>query len=467
MPALSPHTVIVVGAGIAGLTAAWRLRRHGVSVRVLERESRPGGRMRTDEHDGFRIELGASILGTNYTRMLDLITELGIADQFGPANPTCGFLHAGKTHRLRATSVLDFLRTPLLGTRSKLALARALPELVRHRTRLGWDTMDQNTELDQLSVTEYARRHLTPEIHERICEPLFGGGIVLGSPDNLAAADMFFYATKFLVPHFNSPRGVGLLTQTLADRLPVTLNTTVTAVRANPTGASVSFTDEHGAHTKLTADAAIVTVPAPQAADILPDLPPDQAAYLRAVPYSRGLIVSYGLSRPPRETSPNIFTCQATHPDAAGVELHHNKIPGRVDGGRGLITVHSREAFVKQWWERDDADIAQRLLDTTESLLPGVRDTVITTHVNRRALALVVRPPGGYGALREFNARRRTANPRIQLAGDYFAPSSTYGALRSGEHAAARVLNHLLASPPPQPPPTGDPDPGPNMTSQH
>ncbi|AGK81846.1 hypothetical protein SFUL_6969 [Streptomyces microflavus DSM 40593] len=47
-----------------------------------------------------------------------------------------------------------------------------------------------------------------------------------------------------------------------------------------------------------------------------------------------------------------------------------------------------------------------------------------------------------------FNARRRTTDPRLQLAGDYFGPSSTYGALRSGEQAAARILNHLPAGRP-------------------
>ncbi|WP_438479375.1 FAD-dependent oxidoreductase, partial [Streptomyces asiaticus] len=61
----------------------------------------------------------------------------------------------------------------------------------------------------------------------------------------------------------------------------------------------------------------------------------------------------------------------------------------------------------------------------------------------RQDPALVVRPPGGYADLRAFNARRRAADPRLQLAGDYFGPSSTYGALRSGEQAAARLLSHL------------------------
>ncbi|MFI9627386.1 protoporphyrinogen/coproporphyrinogen oxidase [Streptomyces sp. NPDC052042] len=439
----TPRTVHVIGGGIAGLTAAWRLQQQGVTVRVFEREGQAGGRMRTITQDGFRIELGASILAINYTGMLQLIEELGISSQYGPSSSVCGFLRHGRVHHLRTDSTLDFLRSPLIGPRSKITLARVLPDLVRHRKRLDWDTMDQNTHLDRLSATQYAQRHLTREIHDQLCEPLFGGGIVLGDPAHLTAADMLFYGAKFLVPHFNTPHGVGLLTQTLADRLPTTCNATVTAVRTAGHGTTVSWTHHGRPQPDEHADATIVALPAPQVPDILPQLSADDAAYLSSIPYSRGLGISFGLSHPPEETSPNVFISRAAQPEIAGIELHHNKIPGRVDVGQALITVYPRKDFTDQWWDKDNDAIAERILHITSAILPGIRSAVLTTYVNRRDPALVVRPPGGYAALRAFNTRRRTADPRIQLAGDYFGPSSTYGALRSGEHAATQTLHHL------------------------
>ncbi|MFD8116577.1 hypothetical protein [Streptomyces microflavus] len=45
--------------------------------------------------------------------------------------------------------------------------------------------------------------------------------------------------------------------------------------------------------------------------------------------------------------------------------------------------------------------------------------------------------------MRTFNARRPAADPAIQLAGDYFGPSSTYGALLSGRQAAQHTLTYL------------------------
>ncbi|MEU3568090.1 FAD-dependent oxidoreductase [Kitasatospora sp. NPDC036755] len=44
-----PRNVIVVGAGIAGLAAAWRLQRAGHTVTVLERDSHAGGRLSSED----------------------------------------------------------------------------------------------------------------------------------------------------------------------------------------------------------------------------------------------------------------------------------------------------------------------------------------------------------------------------------------------------------------------------------
>nr|WSS66246.1 FAD-dependent oxidoreductase [Streptomyces sp. NBC_01177] len=444
MPNPTPsRTVAVIGSGIAGLTAAWRLQQQGVKVRVFEREPHPGGRMATIDHDGFRIELGATILLKSYTGMRKLIGELGISDQFTTASTLSGFLRDGTVHRFRADAKTDLMRTRLLSIRTKLALLRTLPTLAAQRTRLDWDTMDRNTSLDQLSASQYAQRHLTPEAFDYLCEPLVGGGIVLASPDDVNAADMFFFATKLPTPYFNSPHGVGLLTQTLAHQLPMQLNAHVTAVRPIDEGVTITWRSPEGAEHSASADAAVVATPAPQAQKLLPDLPDEDQQYLRSIPYSRTLVITLGLRRPPPETATALFLSRRAHPDLVSVALHHNKMPTRVDNGHGLITLHPRPEFTERWWNADDETITKQALAAASTLFPDITNTLLTCHISRCDPALVVRPPGGYAALRAFNTRRRTADPRIQLAGDYFGPSSTYIALRSGERAAARAFHHL------------------------
>ncbi len=58
--------VLVVGAGLTGLTAALRLHRQGISVRILEATDRVGGRIKTDQVDGYRLDRGFQVLLTQY-----------------------------------------------------------------------------------------------------------------------------------------------------------------------------------------------------------------------------------------------------------------------------------------------------------------------------------------------------------------------------------------------------------------
>jgi monoamine oxidase len=73
--------VAIVGAGIAGLTAAWRLRQHGVRVRVYEAQGRIGGRMFSLANhfpDGQVVELGGELIDTGHVRLRALAAELGL-----------------------------------------------------------------------------------------------------------------------------------------------------------------------------------------------------------------------------------------------------------------------------------------------------------------------------------------------------------------------------------------------------
>ena len=73
--------VVIVGAGIAGLTAAWRLRQAGVGVRLFEAQNRVGGRMfslRNHFPDGQVIELGGELIDTGHVRIRALAAELGL-----------------------------------------------------------------------------------------------------------------------------------------------------------------------------------------------------------------------------------------------------------------------------------------------------------------------------------------------------------------------------------------------------
>lgn len=74
--------VVVVGAGIAGLVAAWELARHGgIDVTVLEAERRPGGVIVTEQVEGFVVEGGPDGFLAGEPELPELANELGIGDR--------------------------------------------------------------------------------------------------------------------------------------------------------------------------------------------------------------------------------------------------------------------------------------------------------------------------------------------------------------------------------------------------
>ena len=70
---MTSHDVVVVGAGLAGLAAAIRLRERGHEPLVLERSDGPGGRVRTDEVDGFLLDRGFQILLKAYPTAKEML----------------------------------------------------------------------------------------------------------------------------------------------------------------------------------------------------------------------------------------------------------------------------------------------------------------------------------------------------------------------------------------------------------
>jgi monoamine oxidase len=76
-----PPRIAIVGAGIAGLNAAYKLRQAGLTATVFEGSGRTGGRMFTARDllaEGLTTELGGEFIDSNHTEMLNLMTEFGL-----------------------------------------------------------------------------------------------------------------------------------------------------------------------------------------------------------------------------------------------------------------------------------------------------------------------------------------------------------------------------------------------------
>lgn len=228
--------VVVVGAGIAGLAAAFRLREAGFEVRVLEAAERVGGRISTVEHAGYRIDNGASLLTTAYAQMVQLIADAGLAAEVEPTDSTFGIIRDGAVHAMSSDSKLDGLRTGLLSARAKVRLAPLVIDVVRARHQLDYADFTRAAALDTEPLKSYAeRRSRSAEVIDYLVEPL-SVGFFGASAEYVSRVGFMFGLKNFIFggSYFNSATGIDFLPKGLARGLDVELGARVEAVEEPP-----------------------------------------------------------------------------------------------------------------------------------------------------------------------------------------------------------------------------------------
>ncbi len=142
-----PRTVIVVGAGISGLTIAFELMQReeklgaGLRLRCIESSGRAGGNIRTERLESFLCEWGPTGFLDNAPATLTLARRLGLGERLLPASPRAAdrfIFRAGKLRRV-PTSPLSFLTSSILPLGSKLRLL--CEPLARSRTEEGTEAI--------------------------------------------------------------------------------------------------------------------------------------------------------------------------------------------------------------------------------------------------------------------------------------------------------------------------------------
>lgn len=296
---MTDRDVVVLGAGITGLSAAWELRRQrpDLDVEVLEASDRIGGKLRTIPFAGTSVDVGADAFLARRPDGGRLASELGITEDLVDAQASQVWLQVrGRLRPLPAGTVMGVPGDPLTVARSGVlgpgALLRAAIEPLVPGPRPRPDE----------SIGDWVSRRFGRAVADNLVEPLLGG-VYAGRVDRLdlrAVAPMIDDALAdggLVLPSLAAVRRRGAATsgpvfQTVAGGMQRFADEIVSAGEvAVSTGLAVTGLAHDGDRwrirtgdgTERRAAAVVVAVPTHVAATLLADVDEDLAAGLRGI----------------------------------------------------------------------------------------------------------------------------------------------------------------------------------------
>jgi len=433
-------SVIVVGGGLAGLTAAYTLQKRGFAVEVLEQETTPGGRMRSEAHGGFIVERGAQFIASSYRNMHALARELGIAHRISPLrNSRNAVLKNGRFVAAEYEGLKAIGRSRDLSWPSKLRLLKLLWHVWRQRRFLDFYRPEEAASLDGESASEYTRRELGQEVLDYLVDPAFASTFTV-LPENLSKAFLLVTIATMLrgfrLQAFGG--GNGLLTQTLAARVTVRLGAQVTCVESGWDGVTVRLRDGE----PRRADAVVVAVPGNAVGGLCAGITASESAFFEAVRYAASIIVFVMTSG--LEADPGVYGVGI--PRREGVSLYglavENPKEGVVPAGKTMFNCAFSEAAAAGLFGASDEVVVEAVHRELAKLPLRGLDRV-EGHAVHRWLALVPQfYPGYHRALARFLTRDDRSD-RLFFAGDYLVGPYTEAALTSGLRAAGEAAVRL------------------------
>lgn len=436
--------VIVIGAGIAGLAAAWRLRERGAEVVLIERDGEVGGRCRTHFwQDAWRIRGAFAFVGTEQN-LIDQARALGIYNKEAVVDLTSAheqYLLFKRTEvvRQRSFGPADILKSGVLTIGEKAKLAKILPALAAQIGRNDPRDLTSAAHLDTESAYDFMSRR-SPNFADYILEPTMQMFCGYEKDDYSIAWLMWLMAGFAWSGHWWSfkERGVGLLTHAMGQRLEVDAGCEVlldTKALQITAGDGVRVVATQGdRRQEISGDALVFAIPAPLIPDIMPSLDETRLEFLRSVGYVGHHIVHYLF-----ETTAKALPSSLLLPTKDGFDRLSNLHFWPRGDSVFLASGEVKGGYCRKTYGWKDDDILDGVWEDYLAAAPALGDVkFVDRHLQRNDLAICRREAGFVRRLAAFRAL--PAHRRIAFAGDYMINSTVGQAHWSGLEAAESVL---------------------------
>jgi len=433
--------IVVIGAGIAGLSAAYRLQQAGCSVQVFEAQEQVGGRMSWRTKGPITYNTGARLVYPFGKALHRLIDELQLRSALQPHKNLHAACRADDgEYRVDLMPGVRALATPGLAAGDRIRLATSALRLAMERRHVDPDDAMSALAYDDETLSQYIERTAGRSVLKRMVEPVFRG-TRCWNPDEISAA--FYVSTA---PHllgedtvYTFSGGMGQLTQTLAQRLDVVCDAQVSSIEHQDKGGCVIRYTHNGELRQTHADVVVCAVEGARAASLLPRMEAYEREFLGAVRYNSLGIVHYALSIDlPSQlqfASRGLPTRIATWQQS----------PAAPQAGRSTAQLYCQltpEAVQEAIANGITHDLDSLIRDEVRKRVPAIDSAVISIVNQWIPHKLPVFYPGYARKALTFRNRQAATRRDIYFCGDYLSQALVNGACASGTAVAQLVTAH-------------------------
>jgi len=417
--------VIVIGGGVAGLTAASYLGRGGARVRLFEKGSKLGGRAATQEHDGFLFNRGIHALYSGGATE-EVLRELGVA--YSGGSPKKTFVFDGEKLDVFPSGALSLMRTSVLRIGDKLALVRLLMSIPKQDAH----------EARYLSVQEWLDQRVKNSAVRRFIEAL-ARTFVYSADLNLVSAEVFVKKLQVQLKHkvFYIDGGWQTFIEGLrkvAEQAGVLIETGASVESVMVDGGRAQGVSLHGGEIVRASAVVVATNPrdavrlvgedtSPALRRAVSDLVPAQIACLdvalRRLPVPQHSVVQ-------DIEHPHFMSAQSLYSDVAP------------EGMALVYTFKQREPGRAMADPREDERDLEGFLDRAQ---PGWRDLIVKRFFLPRIDAVGALPTAKRGGFEGRPGVLAASIPGLYLAGDWIGAE---GFLSDASTASGREVARML-----------------------
>lgn len=431
--------VAVIGAGPAGLAAAWELAGAGARVTLYERESTPGGLLRTDELAGAPVDVAVQLLGSYYRETMRLAREVGGAHLLVRAPGRDALWRGGRAHGISYGSVASMATSGALPTGLKLRLAsRYILFLRQHAGILDPADPVRAVSLDGESIAAWGTRELGTDFVELLAYPQLAS-YYGGEPEGISAGFYHSLARAGLDLQVFAVRGgmralVEATIKRLAERgVRLELGVEISSIDSTA-GVELEWAGGGARH-----DAAVLAVPAPVAL-ALGGIPDPVRSWLGEVRYAAELALALTLESAPRVDYFGLSFPRIAPPGEhiAAICMQSGKAAGLTGGEREAMVVVPAPNLQTELLAADPRGALDMLFPSIERVYPRISERIVRAKVYRFPDGRAIFYPGYLTHLTRYDPA--WLPPHLALAGDYLVSPTVEGAVLSGRRAAGRLL---------------------------